>query len=189
LPRRHRDNRNRRDANNGLPYFGLLASGAKKDGVYTRDVVLGHFSDRPPGARRVFAGVLLLALLGGLAWAVPAGRSARAKLEFFRLPSRNIACLYSTGPTMLRCDILSGVRPTPRGKCEGDWAGYSMRPTGRAGATCAGDTVYDRRAPILRYGTTWRAGGFTCSSRTTGLRCTNRSGRGFFLSRQHSYAF
>jgi hypothetical protein len=117
------------------------------------------------------------------------GRGASTTLQFFRMPSKNIACLYSTGPTVLRCDILSGVRPRPSGSCQLDWAGYSARPTGRAFPTCAGDTAYSPRARILPYGSTWRRGGFTCSSKTAGLRCTNRSGHGFFLSRQRSYAF
>lgn len=59
-----------------------------------------------------------------------------------------------------------------------------MRPTGRATASCAGDTVYNPRARILAYGETWRRGGFRCTSRTAGLTCTNRSDHGFFLSRQ-----
>jgi hypothetical protein len=126
--------------------------------------------------------VAVAALTAGAAAAPVAG------LETFRTPSRNIACGYLPGsggaPTFLRCDVLSGLRPEPRRPCELDWTGASMRPTGRATASCAGDTVYDPRSRILDYGQTWRRGGFRCTSRTTGLTCTNRSGHGFFLSRQ-----
>jgi len=134
---------------------------------------------------------LLLAVLTVLGLPVVAGadRSARARLEFFRLPSNNIGCLLSTGPTVLRCDILSGVKPKPRGRCDGDWTGYSMRPSGTSGPTCAGDTVLDMKARVLRYGQTWRRAGFTCRSSAAGLRCTNRTGHGFSISRQRSYAF
>jgi hypothetical protein len=64
-----------------------------------------------------------------------------------------------------------------------------MAVTGRVHVTCHGDTAIDPHARVLRYGTTWRGGGFTCTSKTTGLRCRNRSGHGFFMSRQHSYRF
>jgi hypothetical protein len=111
----------------------------------------------------------------------------------FRLPSGNIGCAGSVAarglPSYLRCDILSGLRPEPKRPCPLDWTGFSLMPTGAARATCAGDTAYDRRAPVLRYGTTWRQGGFVCRSRRPGLRCTNRSGRGFVLARTRSYAF
>jgi hypothetical protein len=53
----------------------------------------------------------------------------------------------------------------------------------------AGDTAVDKRAKVLRYGSKWSRGGFTCASRRTGLRCRNRSGHGWFLSRPHSYKF
>ena len=92
----------------------------------------------------------------------------------------------------LRCDILSGLKPKPaRPKgCTLDWTfGFQMRSTGRATTVCAGDTAVDRRAKVLRYGSTWSRGGFTCASRKTGLRCTNRARHGFFLSKQHSYPF
>ena len=122
-----------------------------------------------------------------------AGTGGTGGIETFRTPSRNIACGFfpsSFGnPTFLRCDILSGLKPEPRRTCEGDWTGASMRVTGRAGAVCAGDTVYDPRSRILGYGKTWTRAGMRCTSRTTGLTCTNRSGRGFFLSRQRWRVF
>jgi hypothetical protein len=67
--------------------------------------------------------------------------------------------------------------------------GYQAGATGRAQKVCAGDTVLSPNARIVRYGTTWHGGPFTCKSSSSGLRCKNRSGHGFFLSRQHSYRF
>jgi len=92
----------------------------------------------------------------------------------------------------LRCDIGGGLHPLPpRPKsCDLDWGyGYSMKDTGLARPFCAGDTAKDPRAPILQYGKTRRLGPFTCLSQPAGLRCTNRSKHGFFLSRQRSYTF
>jgi hypothetical protein len=121
---------------------------------------------------------------------------AQAILLQFRTPTSNIGCVYSsepgrTGP-YLRCDILSGLKPKParpRG-CTLDWTfGFQMNRTGRARTVCAGDTAVDRHAKVLRYGHKWSAGGFSCASRRTGLRCRNRSGHGFFLSRTRSFRF
>jgi hypothetical protein len=129
-----------------------------------------------------------LAIVLALVFPAPAS----AAFVFFQTPSHNIGCAYTTAPANLRCDILSGLKPPPpkpRG-CDNDWTfGLQLAPRGRARTVCAGDTVYSRTARVIRYGTTWRGGAFTCKSRTIGLRCRNRSGHGFFLSRQHSYRF
>ena len=102
------------------------------------------------------------------------------------MPSKNIGCGYLTGlgPAELRCDIRSGLRPTPRGTCELDWTGISMA-RGAARATCAGDTVFGPGAPVLAYGSVWKRGGFTCLASRSGLSCANRAGHGFFLSREY----
>jgi hypothetical protein len=129
----------------------------------------------------------------------PAAPHADAQRGAVRLqtPSRNIVCLYSvTGDRSqsrpapyLRCDILSGVKPAPAGVCQLDWTGFSMTAISRGRPTCAGDTVYSRGAPVVAYGRTWTRGGFSCSVKRAGLRCTNVTGRGFFLSKSRSYAF
>lgn len=113
----------------------------------------------------------------------------------FRTPSGNIGCDFyraSGTPPSLRCDIRSRLVPKPhkpRG-CRLDWGdSYVMNPTGRVQLTCHGDTAILPTARVLPYGASWSHGGFTCSSRSIGLRCENRSGHGFFLSRQRSYRF
>jgi hypothetical protein len=137
--------------------------------------------------------VRTLVALVTAALALPAAAGAD-QLLFFKTPSRNVACLKGTAQNRayLRCDILSGLRPRPsrpRG-CMLDWGfGYSMSATGRALVTCAGDSTNDPSARIIPYGATWKLGPFRCASRKVGLRCTNASGHGFFLSRAHSYRF
>ena len=116
--------------------------------------------------------------------AVAAALGAPPAFESFRMPSGNIGCLYASGPRVLRCDILSGLRPEPRRRCELDWTGITLSAAGRAAPQCAGDTAFDRRGPVLRYGSTWRRGAITCRSARDGLRCANRRGHGFFLSRE-----
>jgi len=132
--------------------------------------------------------VIRLALL--LVLAFPG--SAEAAYVFFQTPSHNIGCAYSTSPANLRCDIRSGLRPRPPrpGNCDLDWGdSYRLGPRGRATIICHGDTAIDPQSRVLRYGSTWRRGGFTCRSKTTGLRCRNRSGHGFFMSHQRSNRF
>jgi hypothetical protein len=129
--------------------------------------------------------VLFAALVTGL---VAAGTAAPAlTTKTFHTPSKNIYCAYYpasiTGKAVFRCDLLSGLHPRPTRHCDVDWTGASVGPRGKAGPQCAGDTVYDRRAPALAYGRTWTYGGITCVSRATGLTCRNRDGHGFFLAR------
>jgi hypothetical protein len=124
----------------------------------------------------------------------PATAAAPVVIQF-RTPSGNIGCAYASGlggPTNLRCDIRSRLKPRPRRPrgCQLDWGdSFEMNVTGRPVVTCHGDTAIDPRARVLRYGSTWRRGGFTCRSQTTGLRCRNRSGHGWFMSRQRSFRF
>ena len=134
-------------------------------------------------------------LVAGLVLAFAAS-TAHAAIFFFRTPSANIGCYFSLEPgaggPYLRCDILSGLKPAPKRPkgCTLDWKyGFRLRPTGPALTVCAGDTAVDRRAKVIPYGAKWSRGGFTCLSRKIGLRCHNRSGRGFFLSKAHSYRF
>jgi hypothetical protein len=133
------------------------------------------------------------ALVVGICALLVAAGTAGAGIVSFRMPSRNIECAeFTDAHATLRCDIRSGLKPLPPKprSCEFDWgAGYIMGRRGRAHVSCVSDSVHSPSARVLRYGTTWRRDGFVCRSRTTGLRCRNAAGHGFFLSRHHSYAF
>jgi uncharacterized protein DUF6636 len=131
------------------------------------------------------------AILLGLLVAALAASSASARTSTiisFRTPSGNIYCAYTSGfgPTFLRCDIRSHLRPAPSGSCTEGVYGESVGMTriGRARVLCISDTVYTPSARVLPYGTSWSYNGFRCVSRSTGLTCTNVRGHGFFLSRQ-----
>jgi hypothetical protein len=138
--------------------------------------------------------VALLSLLGGR----PAlGEIGTTRIGAFKTPSGNIVCGYTIGrdgTASMECGIKSGLKPPPkRIHCEaGDPNDkrVSLRATGRAAPVlCAGDPgpllpQIDARARVLAYGTTIRFGGIRCSSAITGLTCRNRSGHGFFLSRE-----
>ncbi len=144
-------------------------------------------------ARRVARRLTLVTAAACLAAAglAPAAQAAAPlRTATFKTPSGNIGCaVHAFSGWFLRCDILSGLVPEPLRRCEGDWTGASLTPSGRSGAVCAGDTVYDRRAPVLAYGRVWTRNGFRCVSRRTGLTCTNTRGHGFVLAREHSRFF
>ena len=141
--------------------------------------------------------VVALALVAAL---LSADASAnRAPTYFFRTPGNNVWCAWddgtrgpATGPDRLRCDVRGGVRPLPAKPrtCSFDWGvGMSMGPRGRARIICASDSVFAESARVLQYGSTLRRGSFTCVARRTGLRCRNRDGHGFQLSRTRSTRF
>ena len=124
-----------------------------------------------------------------IALAVAAPAAAATSSSFFRTPSGNIYCAYFGS---LRCDIRSGILPKPPKPARCDFDGgqtYELPRTGAARVGCVSDSVFTPTARILRYGTRWTRGEITCLSRTSGLRCTNGSRHGFFLSRAHSYRF
>lgn len=103
------------------------------------------------------------------------------KTPTFQMPSKNIGCATSEG--VLVCDILSGLKPEPKQKCELDWTGMEMERLGPSQPRCAGDTAYVQSAPVLQYGTSWSRDGFTCVSQENGLQCRNEENHGFLLAR------
>jgi hypothetical protein len=141
----------------------------------------------------VRARVALVPAAAVVALAAAASISAQtATYVPFRTPSGNIACAASDAPVALRCDIRSGLRPTPprRSNCPVDFGdSVGMGKRGRPYLVCHGDTVIDPRARVVRYGSSIRVLGFKCTSRTTGLTCANASGHGWFLSRERYRLF
>jgi hypothetical protein len=141
--------------------------------------------------------VTALLMIGAGASASPSKASvSKDTYSDFRMPSNNVFCAYvvSSSPyaKYLRCDIMSGIKPKPssRGCVEGSrGVSVDIGVYGKATYECSSDTVYNTHAPKLNYGKTWQRGGFVCKSTTAGLRCSNRSAHGFFLSRGRSYRF
>jgi hypothetical protein len=111
-----------------------------------------------------------------------------------RTPSGHIACEYQYLPPLgLRCDVDGGIKPLPPKpkSCEFDWgAGFFIGERGRASVVCTSGAINFPPQTTLRYGRTWRKlGGFSCTSRKSGLTCRNKSGHGFFLSKERSRRF
>jgi hypothetical protein len=122
-----------------------------------------------------------LSLLTGLVFAL-AAVPASARSRSFQTPSHNIYCLYlsSQGPgPWIRCDVLS-LNDT----------GFSIDKRHRGRKIHITDSVVNRGARVLHYGSSLRVGPFSCTSRQSGLTCKSRSsGHGFKLSRQRQTRF
>jgi hypothetical protein len=134
---------------------------------------------------------VFIAIMAALALAVvPSAASARIK--FFQSPSGNIGCVVGGG--IARCDILEHSwtpPPKPSSCIDLDYGNGVEVVGGHPGEyTCAGDTVFSPSAPVLQYGDKITKNRFTCTSKTSGMRCANRnSGHGFFLSRDQVRLF
>lgn len=129
--------------------------------------------------------------------AVWAAGAQAARLPGVKTPSRNISCFYvPIRPTMhanLLCDIKhASYTAALQRRCISpptglDWHGFELGDAKRANVVCAGGIMYDARDTpsyvTLAYGRRWRYRSFTCTSRVTGLTCTNTRGHGLFLSR------
>jgi hypothetical protein len=132
-------------------------------------------------------GLLLLAVCAGAAVA------ARTPLPGVVTPSGNISCFYVPVGHLL-CDIrraayLGDLQSRCQRTAGLDWHGFTVAVGRRATFNCSGGILYNEGADVpryrrLAYGTSWRFGAFTCTSRVTGLTCTSRDGHGLFLSRQ-----
>ncbi|WP_417679763.1 DUF6636 domain-containing protein [Roseibium sp.] len=123
------------------------------------------------------------------AW-LPA-KSTLADVWTFETPSENIQCTVGEGdgaPSDITCTIIdrSGPPALPHPTtCNSDWGHtFSMLERGPVEILCQ-DTDRSRDGfDMADYGVTGNFGGFTCHSSKQGLKCTNRDGNGFFLSRR-----
>ena len=103
-----------------------------------------------------------------------------------RTPTGNIACFVSHGT--LRCQIAQAAyRPQLQRQCltqaSLDWHGFELSRTERGGPSCSGGILPGPPSyRTLAYGSSWQAGGVTCTSRITGLTCTAGE-HGLFISR------
>jgi hypothetical protein len=135
-------------------------------------------------------------LVAAAAALLVAGAAGAARLPGVKTPSRNIGCFYvpirPTAHGNLLCDIgrasyLQRAQDDCMARASLDWHGFTLPWNGRARLTCAGGIMYDPRDTpvyvVLAYGRRWHYRGFTCTSRVTGLTCTNGHGHGLFLSR------
>lgn len=108
----------------------------------------------------------------------------------FQTPSGNIHCLLYDRE--LRCDLRKNtakIPPMPK-SCENDWGNaFSMKAKGNGSLICHGDTVTNEDNLVLKYGKTFRAEGFVCTSRKSGLTCLNQDQKGWFLSRESQRFF
>jgi hypothetical protein len=101
----------------------------------------------------------------------------------FRTPSKNIFC--SLTESAVRCDIVkkTWIPPTKPADCELDWGNGMYISSGKAGMTCAGDTLIGSSQQALEYGNAYRSGTVLCESESTGLTCRDeKTGRGFTLA-------
>jgi hypothetical protein len=137
---------------------------------------------------------LLIVLLG---LALCTGAAVAARLPGVRTPSKNISCFYVPQRPTAHGNLLCNIKEASytralKDRCIApptglDWHGFTLSDTKRGEILCAGGLMYDGRDTptfvTLAYGKTWRHAGFKCTSRLTGLTCTNAHGHGVFLSR------
>jgi hypothetical protein len=118
-----------------------------------------------------------------------------SSITTFQTPSHGIGCAYAPAsgdaPVSLRCDVADVTSPPKRPEsCELDYgSAFGLTATGRARRLCAGDTALDPKAKVLAYNKTRHLGPFTCTSQTSGLRCTTKARHGFVLSRRSQKLF
>ena len=112
--------------------------------------------------------------------------TAGADVVGFTSPSGNIGCILADGT--VRCDVAERVwAPPPRPSGCPDFTDYgqgiTLGTTGWASFVCVGDTTLGS-GPALPYGQFEAGGGVSCSSESSGMRCSNSDGHGFTISRQ-----
>jgi hypothetical protein len=113
------------------------------------------------------------------------GRFGGAGTARFATPSRNIACLVSSGQA--RCDVRerSWQIPQTPSDCTATYGTGAVLGQGQRGElSCVSDTLVDRSLRVLQYGQAVRLGEIVCTSRESGVRCEDEgSGHGFAVAR------
>ena len=108
----------------------------------------------------------------------------------FETPSENIQCAVGQEANYadLTCTIIkrSGAPAMQRpSDCTAEWGHvFFMQDRGPVEMQCSNGNHSKGGFDRADYGVTGKFGGFTCHSSKKGLKCTNRDGNGFFLSRR-----
>jgi hypothetical protein len=137
-------------------------------------------------------------VVAALVTLVAASAARTAALPGVKTPTRNISCFYVPIKPTTRGNLLCAVARSSYSRAEQDgcqarvgldWHGFELSDRGQAKPVCTGGALYDigRDRPafvVLAYGRTWHSHRFKCTSRVTGLTCTNGRGHGLFLSRE-----
>lgn len=130
-------------------------------------------------------------------------QSASAKGEVvFVTPSKNILCEYFPKTNRYSAYVMCGfskidyfsLRDLQRESCPADTFGrdveaynFALEGNGKGYIACANDVWWNTnlKKNVLSYGKSISLGkDFVCTSRSSGLTCTNNVGNGFFMSRQ-----
>ncbi len=136
-------------------------------------------------------------VLLALVTAVAAAAVHAAPLPGVKTPTRNISCFYVPIKPTTRGYLLCAIKTASysraeQSRCQArtglDCHGFELSTSRKAQPVCSGGVLYDigRDTPtfvVLAYGRTWRSHGFSCTSRVSGLTCTNGHRHGLFLSR------
>lgn len=139
----------------------------------------------PAGLRILAAGALVAAAV-----TLPTA-PAQAATVYFKSPSGNIYC-YMDSTYGVRCDAMTHTWARPYyPSCDLEWGdSLYVGPSGRAGWTCHGDTLYGSTNRVLKYGQKARVGRYQCTSKSTGVRCVNTyNGHGFVISKSRHDRF
>ncbi len=129
---------------------------------------------------RCFLGLLTLPLTTGPVLADGFG---------FMTPSGNIYCNGQvSGGGVVECTIVSrsGEFALPKpASCAGVWGHeFTLEGSGSTMMKCGEAPEGVDYSDIANYGASADFGDITCTSERAGLTCSNKTGRGFFLSRR-----
>jgi hypothetical protein len=157
-------------------------------GEYAAEILVGARSSRP-GTWSIRAFRLRYRVGGrGYSAVYAQGVDLRSDPTFaFQTPLRDVVCEVDERERFLQCQLSAGeIKPRPATCLQYRLVGYSLRQFGRAEIMCGRTKLIPPRT-ILRssVGRT----GFACVLRAAGVRCRNRSGHGFFVSKRRSYKF
>lgn len=119
------------------------------------------------------------------------------ELYYFRSPSTNFSCGIITLPPSAGCHGTTAPVPPRPEDCNAriSWGrGLFVHATGKTGFICTGGAIYSngfgRDDPVLPYGRSLTAHGFTCVSRQSGVTCTHHpTDHGFRIAAESNEQF
>lgn len=118
----------------------------------------------------------------------------------FASPSQNIICGGDVLPTyggakgvscyIKKMDNLSKMRKLKPASCTDNWGQvFELGRTGKSRMACYTDTPYSQKPKTLAYGQMVKSEGWHCTSLVQGMKCVNKQGNGFELSREKQILF
>jgi hypothetical protein len=109
---------------------------------------------------------------------------------YFRTPSSSNYCVIGENGVSCQVKVNPDTIPPKPLSCKNNWGGrFSLGLQGKGARICYSDSLVNSDSIVLKYNTSIKSNGITCTAKKTDLTCINKDRKGWELSRERQRFF